>query len=220
MQQYLDLVRHCLDNGSEKTDRTGVGTLATFGYQMRFDLTDGFPCLTTKKLHLRSIIRELLWFLKGDTNIAYLQEKICKHHRCVFCNRSFATLDACHKHMKDKSHRKISLDSIEGARELSMFYDFRLGGEHEEEHAQDSVLIAVGRRAGAVLHRHGVVELPRGQALVRPLGAAHVRVLARVALGQLTHSLPATEELERRRRRSSGRRALTCRSPPRCRPRS
>ena len=75
MQQYLDLVRHCLDNGSEKTDRTGVGTLATFGYQMRFDLTDGFPCLTTKTLHLRSIIRELLWFLKGDTNIAYLQEK-------------------------------------------------------------------------------------------------------------------------------------------------
>ena len=75
MQQYLDLVRHCLDNGSEKTDRTGVGTLATFGYQMRFDLTDGFPCLTTKELHLRSIIRELLWFLKGDTNIAYLKEK-------------------------------------------------------------------------------------------------------------------------------------------------
>jgi len=74
MQQYHDLVRHCLDNGCEKTDRTGVGTLATFGYQMRFDLTDGFPCLTTKKLHLRSIIRELLWFLKGDTNIAYLQE--------------------------------------------------------------------------------------------------------------------------------------------------
>ena len=74
MQQYLDLVRHCLDNGSEKTDRTGVGTLATFGYQMRFDLTDGFPCLTTKKLHLRSIIRELLWFLKGDTNTAYLKE--------------------------------------------------------------------------------------------------------------------------------------------------
>ena len=75
MQQYLNLVRHCLDNGCEKTDRTGVGTLAAFGYQMRFDLTNGFPCLTTKKLHLRSIIRELLWFLKGDTNIAYLQEK-------------------------------------------------------------------------------------------------------------------------------------------------
>ncbi len=75
MQQYLDLVRHVLDNGSKKSDRTGVGTLATFGYQMRFDLQDGFPCLTTKKLHLKSIIRELLWFLKGDTNIAYLKEK-------------------------------------------------------------------------------------------------------------------------------------------------
>jgi thymidylate synthase len=75
MQQYLDLVRHVIDHGSKKSDRTGVGTLATFGYQMRFDLKDGFPCLTTKKLHLKSIIRELLWFLKGDTNIAYLKEK-------------------------------------------------------------------------------------------------------------------------------------------------
>ena len=63
MQQYLDLIHHSLDNGVAKTDRTGVGTFATFGYQMRFDLTDGFPCLTTKDLHLRSIIRELLWFL-------------------------------------------------------------------------------------------------------------------------------------------------------------
>lgn len=75
MQQYLDLVRHVLDHGSKKSDRTGVGTLASFGYQMRFDLAAGFPCLTTKKLHLKSIIRELLWFLKGDTNIAYLKEK-------------------------------------------------------------------------------------------------------------------------------------------------
>jgi thymidylate synthase len=74
MKQYLDLVRHVLDHGTPKSDRTGVGTLATFGYQMRFDLTDGFPCLTTKELHLKSIIRELLWFLKGDTNIAYLKK--------------------------------------------------------------------------------------------------------------------------------------------------
>jgi thymidylate synthase len=74
MKQYLDLVRHILDNGTCKADRTGVGTLATFGYQMRFDLTDGFPCLTTKELHLKSIIRELLWFLKGDTNIEYLKK--------------------------------------------------------------------------------------------------------------------------------------------------
>ncbi len=75
MRQYLDLVSHCLNHGEAKEDRTGVGTLAIFGYQMRFDLADGFPCLTTKKLHLRSIIHELLWFLKGDTNTAYLQKE-------------------------------------------------------------------------------------------------------------------------------------------------
>ncbi len=75
MKHYLDLVRHVLDNGTPKADRTGTGTLAVFGYQMRFDLGAGFPCMTTKKLHMGSVIRELLWFLKGDTNIAYLQEK-------------------------------------------------------------------------------------------------------------------------------------------------
>ena len=74
MKQYLDLVRHVLDTGTPKNDRTGIGTLAVFGYQMRFDLDDGFPCLTTKKLHMRSVIRELLWFLRGDTNIAYLKK--------------------------------------------------------------------------------------------------------------------------------------------------
>jgi thymidylate synthase len=74
MQQYLTLVRHILDHGAPKADRTGTGTLSVFGYQMRFDLGAGFPLLTTKKLHLRSIIYELLWFLRGDTNIRFLNE--------------------------------------------------------------------------------------------------------------------------------------------------
>jgi len=74
VKQYLDLMQHVLEHGVSKDDRTGTGTLSVFGYQMRFDLSEGFPLLTTKKLHLRSIIYELLWFLRGETNIAYLRE--------------------------------------------------------------------------------------------------------------------------------------------------
>ena len=74
MQNYLDLLRHILDTGTDKTDRTGTGTRSVFGYQLRYDLSKGFPLVTTKKVHLKSIIYELLWFLKGDTNIKYLND--------------------------------------------------------------------------------------------------------------------------------------------------
>ncbi len=74
MHQYHDLLRHVLETGSDRGDRTGTGTRSIFGHQMRFDLADGFPVITTKRLHLKSIIHELLWFLKGDTNIGYLKE--------------------------------------------------------------------------------------------------------------------------------------------------
>ena len=78
MKQYHKLLSHILEKGVQKGDRTGTGTLSTFGYQMRFDLSDGFPLLTTKKLHLKSIIHELLWFIKGETNTKYLKENNVK----------------------------------------------------------------------------------------------------------------------------------------------
>ena len=74
MKQYHDFMQYVLQNGATKTDRTGTGTISVFGYQMRYNLQEGFPLLTTKKLHLKSILHELLWFLKGDTNITYLKE--------------------------------------------------------------------------------------------------------------------------------------------------
>ncbi len=74
MQQYLSMMQHVRDNGAKKEDRTGTGTLSVFGYQMRFDLSEGYPLVTTKKLHTKSIIHELLWFLKGDSNIRYLKQ--------------------------------------------------------------------------------------------------------------------------------------------------
>ena len=109
MKQYLDLVKHVLENGNEKSDRTGTGTKSVFGYQLRFDLSEGFPMITTKKVHLKSIIHELLWFLKGETNIEYLKKE-------NIIQSSFKTI------LLDKFNNQVNVSDFKYLTDKKLFY--------------------------------------------------------------------------------------------------